>query len=103
MNCYNTNCPICFNKPENNDIIIRTSCKHFICLKCLNEGGFQIRTCPMCRRELIKAYVCTYSNNKPLIVLEEGKCCPCPDCIGKKMIEIQKMSKNEKKIDLRKY
>ena len=41
-----TECPICFNK----DWVIRTPCKHHICIQCLIK--LRKDECPTCRRVL---------------------------------------------------
>ena len=76
MNCYNSECSICFTTPQLNDIIIKTPCKHFICMKCLSDGGFRIRKCPLCRNKLTEAY--GFQNNEQIFILNEEN---CPHCV----------------------
>ena len=90
MNCYNTKCPICFIKPKNNELIIKSSCKHFICLKCLQSGAYNLRKCPMCRFEISKAFIHEYESDKKIITLGENNICPCPECLTKSLNELEK-------------
>lgn len=80
--CYNTDCPICLKKPSPEDIIIKTPCKHFICLSCLEIGGYALRKCPVCRQELMEAYGYKYNSNERIFILND-KNCPCPNCFKK--------------------
>lgn len=75
---YSINCPICLNVPKKDTVIIVTPCEHFICMNCLIVGGYNIRSCPMCRGELREAY--GYKNREKIFTLDEVT---CPHCIAK--------------------
>lgn len=84
MDCFNTSCAICFEIPDDDDLIIKTPCKHFICFKCFSEGGLNIRKCPLCRTHLMEAYICKRNEpDKIVYTLNEGQNhnCHCPKCV----------------------
>lgn len=81
MNCFNTECSICFETPKNDSIIVTTDCNHFICIKCFCVGGFDIRKCPICRHKLKKAFVISIGSEE--ILYRIGKDHHCPHCIMK--------------------
>lgn len=80
MNCFNSICPICLIKPNDNDIIIKTPCYHFICFTCLTNGGFKLRVCPLCRFDLIKATANRFKSDEELFKMDEDN---CPHCLMK--------------------
>ena len=57
MHIENTECPICYNIIEDNNLCI-TNCDHYFCLECLNEWIKINNNCPTCRGEII-----SYKNN----------------------------------------
>ena len=82
MNCFNKICPICLVNPDKDTIIIKTPCNHFICFTCLENGGYELRNCPLCRFELFEAI--GIQNGKEIFKLDQDN---CPHCIMKKYKE----------------
>lgn len=80
-NCFNTECSICFETPKLESIIVKTNCNHFICINCFCVGGFNMRKCPTCRKELSQAFVYKIGSNKILYTIDEES--GCPHCIAK--------------------
>lgn len=77
MNCYNTECPICLNIPKDNDIIIKTLCGHFICFTCLENSGYTLRNCPLCRIDVNEATANRFKSNEELFKMNENNCPHC--------------------------
>ena len=80
-NCFNTECSICLETPENKSIIIKTPCRHFICMKCFCVGGFSLRKCPTCRTKLSKAFVYEFGSDKIIYTISAED--NCPHCVMK--------------------
>ena len=78
MKPYNSICAICFTK---NEYKVVSVCNHFICIGCLKDcflKGHDLKTCPLCRNKLTKAFL--YKNNEKILTFDKDN---CPHCILK--------------------
>ena len=93
MDLFNSECATCFKKPKNKELIITTPCKHFMCIKCLNAGGYELIKCPLCRKHLTEAYIYEYGIDKKIFTIDSNSC-PCPNCLknNKELTDILKAS-----------